>query len=340
MLLIDQLLDSTEGGRLIYDYYLTAFGLEPIGNRPKHLVSSPFRSDRNPSLNLYFKGTVWRHYDFGESTGGHAMDFAARAEGLNLRNDYKELAARVQAKVLHAVVHDPGEYHCAQPTARKQKIFYPFQAGEPSHNVLDEWMRAHGNNWEDVCRAYGVLHDWNWTVFQHCDLEGRVRIRQRCEFHVVNGRLTKKWTKPSGELECRSRNDAPDSTVEWVPFGAHLINEHTKRVCLVEAADTALLCAMQYQEAGALWAACSGKGYRKLRSFMMEHPTIVWTIYPDREALGEAIEDANYLAGHGLKLEVVEWFQGLDFNGCEAFGINPDKADLKDWITLLAAREG
>ena len=84
MLLIDQILDATEGGRLIYDYYLNAYGLEQIGTRAKHVVSSPFRSDRNPSLSIYFKGSRWRHHDFGEGAGGHAMDFAARAETLDL----------------------------------------------------------------------------------------------------------------------------------------------------------------------------------------------------------------------------------------------------------------
>ena len=58
-----------------------------LGGRPRRSCSSPFREDHKPSFSVYDDGKHWRDFSTGE--GGDAIDFIAKAKGINPKEAFK-----------------------------------------------------------------------------------------------------------------------------------------------------------------------------------------------------------------------------------------------------------
>ena len=322
---------NEDGGRRIYDFVLARHGLKIIGNNTKGFrVLNPFYEDKNPDLKIYFSNNMWRHYDFGaEEYAGNCIDFAA----LHFRLDPtdKKLADRIAEEIFNGDVI-PVSKPKSQPRKQRQEVYGSFKAGEVGSSALDQFMSEHGGNWPEVAADYGVHNRGDEIALQVACPALKVRTIQLTKYRMDGGKLTKK-SKTTGKAQTRACPSLK-GTIDWVLFGAHLIRPATKRVCIVEAQDTALLCAMKYPAANTVWTSSIGIALKKHREFMLQHRTIIWRFYPDVDAVDQWREECKYLQLHGLQCELMLWHEDVNWQGSEYLGIDPSHADLKDWITL------
>ena len=324
-----------DGGKRIYNWVLNQYGRKKIGERKQMVrVSNPFYEDRNPDLKIYYSGNMWRHHDFGaEEYSGNCIDFAALHFDLDPANkdEREKLSECIAAEIFNneAVERKQTNEKAEQPRQRK---FGKWHAGEVGQSALDEFMQAHGNNWPEVCEAYGVHSRGNEIVLQVACPARKVRTIQLTKYRIDGGKLTKK--NAAGKAMTHACESLKQDYIEWVLFGAHLITKRTQRVCVVEAQDTALLCAMKYPAANTVWTASVGKNTKKHRAFMLQHRTITWRFYPDVDAVDDWRDECKYLQLHGLQCELMRWHTAVDWSGAEHLNIDKSHADLKDWLTL------
>ena len=326
-----------DGGRRIYNWVLTQRNRKRIGKGNNTLrILNPFYKDTKADLKIYCSNGTWRHKDFGnEDYTGNCIDFAALHFGLDPedKDDLHELHERIASDIFNGEVVEEkskrqGE---ALPPRPQQTKFYQWQAGAAVNGALEEFMQAHGLNWAEVRDAYGVHMRGDKVAFQVACPEMKVRCTQLTKYRIAGGKLTKKDTTGKAQtLRCPSEK----GHIDWVLFGAHLITEDTKRVCIVEAQDTALLCAMKYPANNTVWAASVGANIKRHRAFMLQYRTITWRFYPDVDAAEQWREECEYLQLHGLQCELMKWHTAVDWSGADRLDIDTTHADLKDWLTL------
>jgi hypothetical protein len=324
-----------DGGREVYNAVLAARGCKQLGSGNNTLrILNPFYADTKPDLKIYCSSGTWRHKDFGnEEYTGNCIDFAALHFGLDPSD--KALHDRIANELFNGEVVQRGRSKRqgeALPPRPQQTKFYQWQAGAAVNGALDEFMQAHGANWAEVRDAYGVHMRGDKVAFQVACPELKVRCTQLTKYRIAGGKLTKK-SATTGKAQTH-RCPTEKGHIDWVLFGAHLITEDTKRVCIVEAQDTALLCAMKYPAPSTVWAASVGINLKQQRKFMLQHRTITWRFYPDVDAVEQWREECEYLQLHGLQCELMRWHTAVDWSGADHLGIDTTKADLKDWLTL------
>lgn len=320
-----------DGGRQVYNAVLAARGCKQLGSGNNTLrILNPFYADTKPDLNIYCSNGIWRHKDFGnEEYTGNCIDFAALHFGLDPSD--KALHDRIASEIFNGEIieHKQPMPPVQQP---KQRRFYKWHAGAAGNTALDEFMHAHGNNWPEICEAYGVHLRGDEIALQVACPALKVRCTQLTKYRIDGGKLTKK-SASTGKAQTR-RCPTEKGEIDWVMFGAHLITKSTERVCVVEAQDTALLCAMKYPAANTVWTASVGISLKRQREFMLQHRTITWRFYPDVDAVEQWREECEYLQAHGLQCELMRWHTAVDWSGAEHLNIDKSHADLKDWITL------
>lgn len=97
-----QLIDKvTYNGKFYYQFHLPQL-IQKSSDAFKN-ISSPFRTDENPSLSVYLNKDIndWRYNDFGSpDTHGDYLNFASKIHNLDIKNDFP--------KIIDSIAHEIG----------------------------------------------------------------------------------------------------------------------------------------------------------------------------------------------------------------------------------------
>ena len=249
-----EILENTQGGLSIYRKLL--------GEIPEKgkVICNPFREDKRPSLSIYLAGDRYRHKDFASPEyNGDAFNLAATYYQLDTRTNWSELLERIQTEILGSY---PTPIAWTKPKATKaQQIFYsPEEVAQFSGSSLfTEHLAKHVGNYraQEVLEAYPLGQmGYEKTVFWLTNSQGKHTSGKVTKYHQRGDILTKKdeqgrsqthYLKPTGvESICREL------------YGADLIPKNpNKTVVIVEAEDTAIMCAAAWGNEF-IWTASGG----------------------------------------------------------------------------------
>jgi len=249
-----EILENTQGGLSIYRKLLGE-----IPDRGK-LICNPFREDTRPSLSIYLAGDRYRHKDFASPKySGDAFNLAATYYQLDTRTNWGELLERIQTEILGSY---PTPIAWTKPTEIKaQQVFFSLEevAKFSGNSLFTEHLAKHvgSDRAQEALQAYPLGQMGHAkTVFWLTNSQGKHTAGKVTKYHQRGDILTKK--DQHGRSQTHYLKPEGVQSISRELYGSHLIPQNPgKAVVIVEAEDTAIMCAATWGNE-LIWTASGG----------------------------------------------------------------------------------
>lgn len=299
----EDVLRYTNGGLDIYRKFL---GEIPEGGKA---MRSPFRDDKNPSFSVKRLGDRWRHKDFGnDEYSGDAFHLAALHYKLDVKNQFAELLECLQRDFVQGYIEPKP---LPPPTPRKrQSVFFTDEQVKArlGHSRFTKHVLRYADedNAREVFQAYNLGRlDFDTTVYWYTSDQGEHRAYKWTKYRANGDTLTKK--DENGDAQARFKPPREGLAIDRQLFGAHLIPKNPgKPVVIVEAEDTAIICAAVWGNAF-VWTASGGTLCKAHCAPCVGRDVLVMPDFdiltnPDKFKAVQRTVDAMNVAGIGAKV--------------------------------------